>query len=98
MNLTDSQRKMFGSLLDDYDNRLSNDSCNDMMLPNTKENREMLAAAHVWNCKGLTQEAKECIASEQRYERVDLFGNPFEKEICTNNGLILGYLRHLAGL
>lgn len=96
--LTPEQTRIFSSFLEDYDNRLSNDGCNDMVLPNTEENRRMICDAQLWNCRGETEEYCDIITHFKKlYEEKDIFGNPTHPEIVENNGLIFGYLRHLAG-
>ena len=92
-SLSENQKKIFNSFLDDYEERLSNDGCNDLILEKSKENFDLICSAWNWNCKNNEVE---------RNLWIEHYKKQFEDESCKKlviyNGLIFSYLRHLGPL
>lgn len=49
--------KLAAELLEEYSDRLANDGCNDMWLPDTPENRQFLRDLAKWNGEDLEEDA-----------------------------------------
>lgn len=73
---TKNEAALLVKLLDEFGDRLGNDGCNDMMLPDTPENRELVMASENY-C--LSETGTVAITS-------------YNGEIVANNGMILAYL------
>ena len=73
---------------------MANAVCNDLILENTKDNLDLVKAAHRWNVNG--NEASYQTEYETwlaRYDERNLLGEPEYKKIVTSDSLIFNYLR-----
>ena len=97
--LSPQQNEVFIKFLDRLDDYMSNKGCNDLILPNTLENRMMVNEACVWNCRGdnAKEEAEEMMSSYSNCWERNPVGELVRDTIVTHETLIFGYLRHLAG-
>jgi hypothetical protein len=97
--LTKNEKQILKPLLEECSDRLSNKTCNDVKLPNTAENRELLKQMYIWNVRGNLEEyEKEYSKQIKSYEKTNLFGEPEKQFIYTQDWFVFDYLMSKLGL
>lgn len=68
--------KLAAKMLEEYSDRLANDGCNDMWLPDTPENRQFLIDMAKWNSKTEFEEyGEEAFIRPSKYGLGVFYGN-----------------------
>lgn len=89
--LTQNEAAYIAAFLEELDDRFGNDGCNDMSLPNTPENREMVVAADKIWCD------ENDVDEDERESKKDLlrtmYGRGKKAKLSINNQTIILFLK-----
>lgn len=87
---------MLNRFMGELSDHFGNAGCNDYILENNPENRELVKDA-IQNSDMSKEDQEDFLEELKKYEEMDIFGKPAQEKIYTTDFLVFEYLVKKAG-